>query len=147
MLCAMKLVSALLAALALAVGCGADERRAVIVTREGEVSLEVELADTPEERRQGLMNRRSLPERSGMLFLYERDERGGFWMKDTLIPLSIAFIDADGRILRILDMEPCAAEPCPIYDAGVAYRAALEVGQGAFERLGVGVGDVVRLER
>jgi uncharacterized membrane protein (UPF0127 family) len=68
-------------------------------------------------------------------------------MKNTLIPLSIAFLDADGRILRILDMEPCEADPCPLYPPGVAYTSALEVNQGAFERWGVEVGDLVTLER
>lgn len=109
--------------------------------------LDVELAETPEERQQGLMHRQSLAERSGMLFLFQEPTSGGFWMKDTLIPLSIAFLDADGRILRILDMEPCRADPCPVYVPGVAYRAALEVNQGAFERAGVKVGDRVTVQR
>ena len=58
-----------------------------------------------------------------------------------------AFIDRDGRVLDIVDMEPCRADPCPVYDPGVRYVAAVEVNQGAFERLGVAVGDVARLER
>jgi uncharacterized membrane protein (UPF0127 family) len=81
-----------------------------------------------------------------MLFEFDGDSTGGFWMKDTLIPLSIAFADADGTILRILDMEPCTAEPCRIYDPGVAYRRALEVNQGAFERWGVAEGDRLTLQ-
>jgi hypothetical protein len=68
-------------------------------------------------------------------------------MKDTLIPLSAAFLDRDGRVLRILDMEPCEADPCPVYDPGVSYVAAVEANRGAFERLGVAVGDVAQLER
>ncbi len=112
----------------------------------GPVELTVEIADTAEERSRGLTGRESLPERSGMLFRYEADTRGGFWMKDTRIPLSIAFLDAGGRILAILDMEPCPADPCPVYRPDVAYRSALEVGRGAFARLGVTVGDVARLQ-
>ena len=54
-------------------------------------------------------------------------------MKDTLIPLSVAFADADGEIVTILDMEPCKADPCPVYDPGAPYRTALEANKGAFD--------------
>jgi uncharacterized protein len=120
--------------------------RVVIETGAGEVEVAVEVADDEEERQIGLMNRESLPADAGMIFLFEEDSSGGFWMKDTLIPLSIAFADADGTIVRILDMEPCGADPCQIYDPGVFYRSALEVNQGAFDRLGVEEGDRLRLE-
>jgi uncharacterized membrane protein (UPF0127 family) len=66
-------------------------------------------------------------------------------MKNTLIPLSIAFYDVDGTILRILDMEPCRSDPCRVYDPGVRYAGALEVNQGAFERWGVREGDRLEL--
>jgi uncharacterized membrane protein (UPF0127 family) len=120
--------------------------RVVIETGAGEVEVAVEVADDDEERQIGLMNRESLPADAGMIFLFEEDSSGGFWMKDTLIPLSIAFADAGGTIVRILDMEPCEADPCQIYDPGVFYRSALEVNQGAFDRLGVEEGDRLRLE-
>jgi uncharacterized membrane protein (UPF0127 family) len=94
---------------------------------EGEVAVDVEVADSDDERAAGLMNRESLPEDAGMIFVFPEDHSGGFWMKDTLIPLSIAFADADGRILRILDMTPCEVDPCRIYDPAVSYRSALEV--------------------
>jgi uncharacterized membrane protein (UPF0127 family) len=121
--------------------------RVVIETDGGEVEVAVEVADDDEERQVGLMNRESLPADAGMLFVFEADSSGGFWMKNTLIPLSIAFADASGTILRILDMEPCEADPCEIYDPGVFYRSALEVNKGAFERLGVEEGDRLRLEQ
>ena len=92
------------------------------------------------------MGRTSLPESSGMLFSYQEDSHGRFWMRHTLIPLSIAFIDGRGRILAILDMEPCPADPCPTYGPEAPYRSALEVNQGALDRLGVSVGDLVRVE-
>jgi len=111
-----------------------------------DVVVPAEVADTQEERQTGLMNRESLPEDAGMIFVFDEDSTGGFWMKDTLIPLSIAFADADGTIVSILDMEPCAAEPCEIYDPGVSYRTALEVNQGAFSRWGVEVGDRLSLQ-
>jgi uncharacterized protein len=121
--------------------------RVVIETDAGDVELAVEVADDDEERQRGLMNRESLPEDAGMIFLFEEDSSGGFWMKNTLIPLSIAFADGSGEILRILDMEPCEADPCDIYDPGVFYRSALEVNRGAFASLGVEEGDRLRLER
>ena len=128
--------------------CGGDERpRVVVDTGSGEVSIPVEVADTGEERRVGLMHRESLPEDEGMVFLFPETTEGGFWMKNTLIPLSIAFFDSGGRIVRILDMEPCRRDPCPIYDPGVPYAGALEVNRGAFRRWGVSEGDVLEVRR
>jgi uncharacterized protein len=105
------------------------------------VALQVEIARTSAERQVGLMNRRSLPAKTGMVFAYAEDHRGGYWMKDTLIPLDIAFYDARGRILRILTMQPCRRDPCRIYDPDVTYRSALEVNAGSFRRWGVRKGD------
>jgi hypothetical protein len=107
--------------------------------------VSVEVADTEAERERGLMNRASLAPDAGMLFVYGDDHSGPFWMKDTLIPLSIAFYGADGEILRILDMVPCKRDPCPLYDPGVAYRGALEVNAGAFRRWGISEGDRLRV--
>jgi uncharacterized membrane protein (UPF0127 family) len=119
---------------------------AVIATAGGEeVVVRVEIADTDEERQVGLMNRGSLPEDAGMIFLFDEATSSGFWMKNTLIPLSIAFMGDDGTILAILDMEPCGADPCEIYEPGVSYTSALEVNQGAFSDWGVAVGDVLTL--
>jgi hypothetical protein len=121
---------------------------ALIQTERGEeVEVAVEIADTQEEREVGLMHRESLPENAGMIFLFEEEIAGGFWMKNTLIPLSIAFMGGDGTILRILDMEPCEADPCEIYDPGVPYESALEVNQGAFAGWGVEEGDLLTLEQ
>ena len=150
--------SAALVLVALLVGCGEDgkpagettvvtETTVAIETGERTVRVAVEVADTDEERARGLMERDELPEDEGMLFLYEDETSGGFWMKNTLIPLSIAFFDRDGKILRILDMEPCEADPCPAYDPQVSYRGALEVNKGAFARWGVSAGDRIRVER
>jgi len=105
------------------------------------VVLKVELARTQAERQQGLMGRRSLGAKAGMVFLYSEPHRGGYWMKDTLIPLDIAFADARGKILRIFTMQPCRRDPCRIYDPGVAYRSALEVNAGSFRRWRVRAGD------
>jgi uncharacterized protein len=145
-----QLTATVLAALAL-VACGGGEEatgtEVVIDTGSEEVSVAVEVADSREEWSVGLMNRESLPEDAGMIFLFPEDRRGGFWMKDTLIPLSIAFVAAGGEILRILDMEPCRADPCKIYDPGVTYRSALEVNQGAFADWGAQEGDRLTVRR
>ena len=136
---------ALAAALPIAAGASTGLARgtATITTRSAapNVAVRVEIAPTLAERQVGLMNRRSLPERAGMVFLYPEAHRGGFWMKNTLIPLDIAFYDARGTILRILTMQPCRRDPCRIYDPNVAYRAALEVNAGSFRRWGVRKGD------
>jgi uncharacterized membrane protein (UPF0127 family) len=128
-----------------------EEREGPVVliqTEDGEeVAVAVEIADTQDEREVGLMHREFLPDDAGMIFLFEEEITGGFWMKNTLIPLSIAFADGDGTILRILDMEPCEADPCEIYDPGVAYASALEVNQGAFASWGVEEGDPLTLEQ
>jgi len=108
-------------------------------------TISVEVADTPSEREHGLMGRTSLPPDSGMVFVWMEDHRGPFWMKDTPIPLSIAFYAADGRILRILDMTPCTRDPCRLYDPAVAYRGALEVKRGAFGRWGILEADRLRI--
>ena len=151
----MRLVlTAILCTLALA-ACGDDDGggggggtgpQVLIDTGEEEVAVDVEVADSDEERAAGLMHRELLPADAGMIFVFPEEASGGFWMKNTLIPLSIAFADADGRILRILDMEPCEADPCRIYDPGVSYRSALEVNQGAFSDWGVEEGDRLTLE-
>jgi uncharacterized protein len=114
---------------------------------EGSKLLDVEIAETDEQRRYGLMFRESLDEDAGMVFIFFDPQTGGFWMKNTLIPLSIAFFDVDGEILEILDMEPCKEEPCVSYFPGVEYMGALEVNKGAFREWGIEEGDVVHVRR
>lgn len=124
---------------------GAPTELLTFRTARGPVELRVEVADDPAERARGLMGRDHLPEDLGMAFLFEGETQAEFWMKDTLIPLSIAFWDEDGRIVAILDMRPCEREPCPRYAAGVPYVGAVEANLGWFERNGVRVGDRVEL--
>ncbi len=110
----------------------------------GRVPVGVEIADTDAERQTGLMGRTVLPEDAGMLFVFEGEQALSFWMRDTLIPLSIAYIDAQGRIVDIQDMEPLDDVP-PHYVSAEPARYALEVNQGFFEERGVTVGDLVEL--
>lgn len=96
--------------------------------------FQVEVAATPHERAQGLMGRTYLATDGGMLFVFNRPGRHCFWMRDTPLPLSIAFIDATGDIIRLADMEPRTETPhCPSTDI----RYALEVRQGEFQRRGI----------
>ncbi len=125
-----------------AAATGLDRGTATLSPRAGApVAVQVEIARTRSERQRGLMYRRSLPAKAGMVFAYPSAVRGGFWMKNTLIPLDIAFYDARGKILRILTMQPCRADPCRIYEPNVSYRAALEVNAGSFRRWKVKAGD------
>lgn len=99
------------------------------------------LAETAQQQSQGLMGLTDLSGYDGMLFRFESDTRAGFFMKDTLIPLSIAWFDADGRFVSSADMAPCGDEPvCPSYGPDADYRYALEVVQGDLPRLGIGPG-------
>ena len=125
-----------------AAGCGSDDGR-VRLTVGGE-QFDVELAVTPEQRRQGLMFRERLGEREGMLFVFDDEQTVSFWMRDTPLPLSIAFIDARGVIVHMADMEPYSEAPVP---SRYPVRYALEVNKGALERAGIEVGDLVELPR
>jgi uncharacterized membrane protein (UPF0127 family) len=118
-----------------------DPARILIDTDKGSVIVDAEVAASQEQWAYGLMNRTSLPEDAGMVFLFFQLVNAEFYMKDTLIPLSIAFFDDDGKILDIQDMDPCDEEPCERFSPGEPYSGALEVNQGAFGRWGVKVGD------
>jgi uncharacterized protein len=147
----MRSTACMLALVLLLLGCGGretlDEGSLAIRTAEGLVAVRVQIADTAAERARGLMGRASLADDAGMAFLFSAPTRSGFWMKDTVIPLSIAFWDPDGRVVSILDMAPCGRDPCPVYRPERPYTGAVEVNQGYLAQLGVQVGDRVELER
>ena len=152
--CARIAIAAVLAA-GLAGSCSSriagDARRGVgtlaISTRSSLVLVNVEIAETDTARRAGLMNRTSLGADSGMAFLFDGPTDSGFWMKDTLIPLSIAFWGSDDRIVAMLDMRPCTSDPCPLYSPHASYVGALEVNLGYFAAHGVEVADSVEVGR
>ena len=114
----------------------------VIPLQLGSHTVQAELADTTETMRDGLMDRTQMATDHGMLFvLGPPDDLYCFWMKNTLLPLSIAFIDAQGRIASIQDMEPLSLQPhCPPRPI----TTALEMNQGWFATAGVHIGDAVR---
>lgn len=106
--------------------------------------VRVAVARSERERQRGLMGVRTLPPNSGMAFEFDRPTSRGFWMKDTLVPLSVAFWDRTGRIVAILDMAPCRRDPCPIYSPRRPYIGAVEVARGFFRLYGIEVGDRVK---
>jgi uncharacterized membrane protein (UPF0127 family) len=112
-------------------------------TAETGPNIRAEIARTGDERARGLMGRKTLPDGEGMLFVFERDQILSFWMKDTLIPLSIAFISREGRILEIRDMRPRDLTPI---QSSRSVRYALEVPQGWFSRAGIAAGDYLPLD-
>jgi uncharacterized membrane protein (UPF0127 family) len=116
-----------------------------IQTGSGELVLFVEVASTEAAQHEGLMGRTELAPDTGMVFLFPDEQPRQFWMKDTLIPLSIAFYDAEGSVVSILDMEPCHEATCPLYDSGKPAMGAVEVEQGYFADRGVKVGDTMTL--
>lgn len=108
--------------------------------------LEVEVAATQAQRNRGLMQRESLAEDAGMLFLFDgpMPEGVGFYMYRTLIPLDVAFADPEGEIVSIMTMTPCPHDDprrCQVYRPGRAFTSALEMNAGFFERHGVKKGD------
>ena len=103
--------------------------------------ITAEVAATPEQRATGLMHRFSLKPDHGMVFVFERAEPVGFWMKNTFIPLSIAYVGADGRVLNIDDMAP--HDETPHQSRGPALYA-IEMRKGWFAQRGIGPGDLVK---
>jgi uncharacterized protein len=125
---------------------GASGGETVTIEASGGESVEVrvEIADDSEEMARGLMGRTALAEDAGMLFVYPEERELSFWMKNTLIPLSIAFMDAEGRIVDIQEMKALDDRP-PHYTSAEPARYALEANEGFFDERGVEVGDRARL--
>jgi hypothetical protein len=117
-------------------------RRALeIVTKARSQTFEVEVASTREQRARGLMFRKELPERRGMLFDFGREQEIRMWMKDTLIPLDMIFIESDGRVLRI--EQNAERESLSVISSGGPARLVLEVKAGTAKRFGISAGDRV----
>lgn len=129
-----------LAVLLAIAGCAARLERVPVTV--GSDVFTVEVARTDEERARGLMHRRSLGDRDGMLFVFEADQHLAFWMKDTRVPLSIAFLSSEGRILQIEDLEPLSQKAVRSRQSA---RYALELPRGAFTEVGADEGDTVVL--
>ncbi len=107
------------------------------------------LAETGDQRSRGLMGVTDVGTSNGtadgMAFVYPRPHTGTFWMKNTLLPLSIAFFDQSGAFLSSFDMEPCTADPCPSYPTAPEFTAAIEVPQGGLPSLAIAEGSILDL--
>jgi uncharacterized membrane protein (UPF0127 family) len=125
---ARLLVAAVGVSLLLSAGATASTAKTAALRLDG-APLRPQLALTPAERAVGLMRRVKAP-RDGMLFVFPGATRDGFWMKNTLVPLTIVFFDARGVRVRRLAMTPCKADPCPVYYPRRNYRFALELPGG-----------------
>jgi len=121
-------------------GIPGTDRLRTMKLRLGRTDLQVWIADTRDSRQLGLMHVKDLPEDRGMLFVYPVTARRSFWMENTYVPLSLAYLRSDGTIDQILDMEPLSRRTHP--STGVI-RLVLEVNQGWFGRHGVKVGDKI----
>ncbi len=106
----------------------------------------VEIADTPQERATGLMHRESLDPDSGMLFVFEQPGIYSFWMKDTLIPLDMIWIDANDDVVFIAEnVQPCKTSSCDSIRPGKAALYVLEVNAGTVSKIGLEAGDKVEI--
>lgn len=122
---------------------GLEKRNLTITKSDGTtITISAEIAKTNEDRARGYMERKNIPEGTGMLFVFERDQVLSFWMKNTPTPLSIAYIDSKGKIRDIFHMEPYCLDSII---STVSVRYALEVPQGWFEKNGIKKGDYLNL--
>ena len=122
----------------------ATEKLRILRDNEEITQLTIEVATSPEEKAKGLMFREILPERQGMLFLYAPPLNARMWMKNTLIPLDMLFIDADNRIIHIhKNAKPHDLTPI---GAGKSVAAVLEINGSAAEKLDIRVGDMVKID-
>lgn len=110
--------------------------------------VDLELALTPEETANGLMFRPSLPEDRGMLFLFSQPRIAAFWMKNTLIPLDLVFLDGTGVVVDVVaNVQPCSADPCPSYPPSTPALAVLEINAGSASAHRIEVGSMIAFDR
>ena len=129
-----------------AVPAGFDRVAATVTKADGTVcELCLWLADDDDRRARGLMFVTDLGAADGMAFRYDAPRTGNFWMKNTLLPLSIGFFDAGGSYMDAFDMEPCTGDPCPTYRTPNEFLVAIETVQGGLPELGIGSGSTLTL--
>ncbi|HLI55979.1 MAG TPA: DUF192 domain-containing protein [Actinomycetota bacterium] len=109
--------------------------------------LDVQIAATPESQSVGLMGITTLPPNLGMAFMFGESVDLAFWMEDTLIPLDIAFWNAGGKVVTVLSMVPCTANPCKLYSPSAPYVGAVEMQAGLIAKDGLATGDTVKLSK
>jgi hypothetical protein len=149
--------------LALLVGCGGSATQRVgdrppveaeaggglaVATAPSGESVVLEVAASPARRARGLQHRTEVPPGTGMLFLFDRPAREGFWMHECLVPLDIVWLDANGVVVDLAEqVPPCRAQPCPVYEPRAVASQVIEVAAGEARRLGMVPGARVLIER
>ena len=111
----------------------------------GDTKVYVEVPETPAEMARGLMHRESLGEDAGMIFVFDKEGKHSFWMKNTLIPLDMIFINAENKIVDILTAVPCKQDPCENYTPKEKAIYVLEVNKGFAEKHNLQIGEEVKL--
>ncbi len=118
----------------------------IIYTTNSEIMVNVEVADTPQKQSQGLMYRENLKLDHGMLFIFDDESILSFWMKDTLIPLDMIFVDKTFRIINVVDNAlPCNIEPCPDYSSEKPAKYVIEVNAGFAKTNDIEAGDFISI--
>jgi hypothetical protein len=137
--------------LVVATGCTSievQEHSTVTVNSESQQFVfSVEIAQTPEKLQKGLMFREFLGENEGMLFIFTDSKERSFWMKNTLIPLDMIFIDENFVIRKIHYAVPCKQDPCPSYTSGVPVKYVLEINGNQTTENNIKEGDVVEIKQ
>lgn len=120
-----------------------DSNKIAIDNGQKLIEINVEIADDNEERSKGLMFREVLEETAGMFFVFENEDYRTFWMKNTVIPLDIIFIDKNFRIVDIKYAEPCKQDPCKLYRSAKPAKYVLEVNAGFTEKNNIKIDDKI----
>ncbi len=118
-------------------------RNPTVTMRLGTQTFVLEVADTPKSRQAGLMYRRQMPDDHGMIFVFDHPQVLEFWMSHTYLPLDIAFVDSDGKVVALKSMEPLVTSPTTSSDSPALY--AIELSRGAARRAGLRMGQVLAL--
>ena len=126
-------------------GCGQNSDHVLINNGIKDIIINVQIADDNEERVQGLMFIEKLDENEGMLFIFEKEDYQAFWMKNTLIPLDIIFINDELQIVDIKNAVPCKQDPCDIYTSKQPAKYVLELNKGFAMKNSINEGDKITI--
>ena len=121
------------------------QSKAVILTKNDIIKINVDVAETEEDKVMGLSNKKYLPANSGMLFVFDKEEYPNMWMRSTLMPLDMIFISSNFRIVDIKHVYPCKQDPCEIYKPEKRSKYVLEVNENFTTKNNIGIGDRINI--